>query len=148
MEGDDDDGAPRALVRAGTGPPRLALARTLEEASPRTLVYIDGNGQVRSPARYRALSALAYGSAAAITAGSALVYGALLGAPGLLVGVALALYYGWLIQRARLLRRAAAHLGYDQLDEAETLLRRVTSSRLCNKNVRALAWHNLAPVQV
>jgi hypothetical protein len=144
-EGDDgDDHQPRALVKAG--PPRLELARSLETATPRSLVYIDATGEVRSPARFRTLNAIAWGSSAVISAAAAGVYVALLGAPGLLVGAGLGLFYGLVFHRARLLRQGMAHVSFDRLDEGEALLKRVTTSRISNKNVRAMAWHGLARV--
>ncbi len=49
-----------ALVkRAESSPaPPMVLADSLEKAPPKAFVHVDGRGQVRSPARYRALQAL------------------------------------------------------------------------------------------
>ena len=86
-----------ALVKkavAATAPP-MRLADSLEDAAPRTFVHVDRKGQVRSPARYKALQAASYGAAAAIVGGVTVMYGALLGVPGIGVGAAFAAYFGW-----------------------------------------------------
>ena len=83
----------------------------LEEAAPRTFVHVDRKGQVRSPARYKALQAASYGAAAAIVGGVTLMYGALLGMPGVGVGAAFAAWFGWHLRRWRMLQKATVLLG-------------------------------------
>ncbi len=137
-----------ALVRKAeaTPSPPMKLAASLEEAAPRTFVHVDRKGQVRSPARYKALQAASYGAAAAIIGGVTVMYGALLGIPGVGVGAAFAAYFGWHLRRNRLLHKATVLLVHDQLDEAEALLRKVLASWRCPRHVAALAEQNLGAV--
>jgi hypothetical protein len=137
-----------ALVRRASAAPAppMKLANSLEEAAPRTFVHVDGKGQVRSPARYRALQAASYGAAAALVGGVTVIYGGLLGLPGIGIGAAFAAYFGWHLKRGRMLHKATVLLVHDQLDEAEALLRKVLSSWRCPKHVRALAEQNLGAV--
>jgi hypothetical protein len=137
-----------ALVKVDEGPaPTVTLARTLEEASPRAFVHVDGSGQVRSPGRYRALQALSYGAAGAIVTGVTVIYGALLGPAGVAIGAGLAAYLGWSIRRGQRLQRATALIVHDRLDEAERLLETVLRSWRCPKHVRALAEQNLGAIE-
>ena len=140
----------KALVkRAQSNPaPPMVLANSLAEAPPKAFVHVDSSGQVRSPSRYRALQALSYGSAAAIVGGVTLVYGALLGVPGVGIGVGLGVYVGWHIKRGLKLQEATRLLVHDRLDEAEALLNQVLKSWRCPRNVRALAEQNLAAVSI
>ena len=137
-----------ALVRKAQAlpAPPMQLADSLEDAAPRTFVHVDRRGQVRSPARYKALQAASYGAAAAIVGGVTVMYGALLGLPGVGVGAAFAAYFGWHLRRSRLLNKATVLLVHDQLDEAEALLRKVLSSWRCPRHVAALAEQNLGAV--
>src|SRR5437588_8311247 len=112
-----DDAILRRAVAAPSPPMRLAAS--LEEAAPRTFVHVDKRGQVRSPARYMALQAASYGAAAAIVGGVTVMYGALLGVPGVGIGAAFAAYFGWHLRRGRMLHKATVLLVHDQLDEAE-----------------------------
>jgi hypothetical protein len=137
-----------ALVRraeAAPSPP-MRLAESLEQAAPRTFVHVDRKGQVRSPARYKALQAASYGAAAAIVGGVTVMYGALLGVPGVGIGAAFAAYFGWHLRRGRMLHKATVLLVHDQLDESEALLRKVLSSWRCPRHVAALAEQNLGAV--
>lgn len=137
-----------ALLRkaeAAAAPPML-LADSLEDAAPRTFVHVDGKGQVRSPARYKAMQAASYGAAAALVGGVTVMYGALLGIPGIGVGAAFAAYFGWHVRRGRMLQKATVLLVHDQLDEAEALLRKLLSSWRCPRHVAALAEQNLGAV--
>jgi hypothetical protein len=126
--------------------PSMVLARNLEEAAPRTFVHIDARGQVRSPARYRAIEAASYGALGGITLGVTVVYGAMLGFPGVALGAAVGLWFGWLLRRGRMLQKATLLLAHDRLDEAEALLQRVLSSWPRPRAVRALAEQNLGAV--
>ena len=153
MADSDDNKKPdpgKALAkRAETQPaPPMVLADSLEDAPPKAFVHVDAKGQVRSPARYRALQALSYGSAAAIVGSVTLIYGSLLGIPGVGIGVALGAYVGWQIRRGMKLQHATRLLVHDRLDEAEALLREVLGSRGCPRQVRALAEQNLGAVYV
>lgn len=140
----------RALVkRADSAPaPKMEMARSLAEARPKTFVHVDAQGNVRSPARYRALQAASYGAAGAIVTGVTVVYGALLGVPGVAIGLGLGAYVGWHIRRGFRLQKATRLLVHDRLDEAEALLRDVLSGFRVPRSVRALAEQNLASVYV
>jgi tetratricopeptide (TPR) repeat protein len=136
-----------ALRKAQATPaPPMRLAESLEQAAPRTFVHVDRKGQVRSPARYKALQAVSYGAAAAIVGGVTVMYGALLGVPGVGIGAAFAGYFAWHLRRGRMLHKATVLLVHDQLDEAEALLRKVLASWRCPRHVAALAEQNLGAV--
>jgi hypothetical protein len=135
------------LRRAEAVPaPPMTLAENLEVAAPRSFVHVDSSGQVRSPARYKALQAASYGAAAAVVGTVTLMYGALLGLPGIGVGAAFAAYFGWHLRRGRMLHKATVLLVHDQLDEAEALLRKVLASWRCPRHLKALAEQNLGVV--
>lgn len=140
----------RALVkRAEARPaPAMVMAKTLAEAEPRSFVHVDNHGQVRSPARYRALQAVSYGAAGTIVAGVTIVYGALLGPAGLAIGFGLGAYLGWHVRRNLKLQEATRLLVHDRLDEAEALLTQVLRSWRCPNQVRALAEQNLGAIEV
>lgn len=135
----------RALVQREPVP-QVVLARTLEEAQPRTFVHIDSHGQVRSPARYRAIEVATYGAMGGLTLMITAVYGAALGLPGIAVGGAVAMWFGWLLRRGRLLQRATVLIAHDRLDEAEEILARVAKSWPRPKSARALIEQNLAAI--
>jgi len=138
---------PRALVPRGAPPP-LVMARSLEAASPRSLVHIDGKGQVRSPVRYRAQIALAYGLSAYTVGALTLAATTLWGLPGIGVGAGA----GWLVARgilrARKIRHAVQLLVHDRLDEAEALLRDVQRSWGAPRLTRAIVEQNLGACAV
>jgi hypothetical protein len=140
----------KALVkRAESQPaPPMELAESLEKAPPRSFVHVDAKGNVRSPARYKVLQAISYGSAAAIVGGVTLVYGALLGLPGVGIGVGLGAWVGLHVRRGIRLQQATRLLVHDRLDEAEALLREVLAGWRVPRNVRALAEQNLAALEV
>src|SRR4051812_29075847 len=126
----------------------MQLADSLEKAPPRSFVHVDARGQVRSPARYRVLQAISYGSAAAIVGGVTLVYGALLGVPGVAIGVGLGAWVGLHVKRGIRLQQATRLLVHDRLDEAEAVLRQVLAGWRVPRNIRALAEQNLAALEV
>src|SRR5262245_60670357 len=115
----------------------MVLADSLASAPPRAFVHVDQNGQVRSPDRYRMLQAMSYGSAAAIVSGVTLVYGALLGVPGVAIGFGLAAWVGWHVRRGLKLQEATRLLVHDRLEEAEALLRQVLAGWRVPRQVRA-----------
>ncbi len=150
MDPTDKDALPAppstALVKREA--PELRLARTLEEAGHGTFVHIDGRGEVRSPTRYRAMAAAAYGlSGIAVVAATAFyvgVFGPMGAAVGLLFGGAF-----WLgLARGRRMTRAAALIQADRLDEAEALCRQTLSGRLVPRRLRAVAHQNLSAIAV
>jgi tetratricopeptide (TPR) repeat protein len=154
-EPDDVPSPGAALVPAGPRagamvrrepPPELRLARSLEEAGRGTFVHVDGRGQVRSPARYRAISALAYGLSGGVILAATAFYMSVFGPLGAAVGV---LFGGafWLgLSRGRKMTRAATLIQADRLDEAEALCRQTLAGRLVPKRLRAVAHQNLSAI--
>jgi hypothetical protein len=135
-----------ALARREPPKLQLKLARTLEEAGPGTLVYLDGEGQVRSPTHARAMSALSYGAAGAIVAAATAFYLAAFGPLGALAGVALGGALWLRVSRNKRMVRAVTLIQADQLDEAEVLCRRTLSGRLVPRQLRAVAHQNLSAI--
>jgi hypothetical protein len=140
---DPDDDTGQALVKVAPVP-RLVLAKDLAAATPRSFVHIDRHGQVRSPARFRAIEAASYGLLAAITLSVTITYGMAFGAPGLIFGAAIALLFGRAIRRARRLQAAARLIINDRVEEAEVILGDLLRSRRLPRRLRALAEQNLA----
>lgn len=140
----------RTLRYAMEQPPRdvpnMRLANTLDEAGPRTFVYIDNQGRVRSPIHYRAMQALSYSLLASILVGGSVLYSMLLGPQGLLFGVVFGLLIGRNLRSTRQINQAALLSSHDRLDEAEVLLRRLLRRRFLGKRLRALCHHNLGAV--
>src|SRR5688500_8765935 len=101
-----DDPDEKALVKVSPVP-KLALAKDLAGATTRSFVHIDRHGQVRSPARFRAIEAASYGLLATIALGVTITYGMAFGAPGLIFGAAIALLFGRSVRRARRIQAAA-----------------------------------------
>jgi tetratricopeptide (TPR) repeat protein len=124
----------------------MTLARSHEEASPRTFVHVDGSGQVRSPARYRTLQALSFTAAGMVVGGVTVIYAALLGPAGLAIGGGLAVYLGWSFRRVNRLQKATALIVHDRLDEAEQILESILRSFRCPRSVRALCEQNLGSI--
>jgi hypothetical protein len=135
-----------ALAQPPKDVPRMELARSLEEAGPRTFVYIDNQGRVRSPVQYRLMQAVSYSMLGGILLGGSALYASLLGPQGLLFGVVFGGLVGrnlWLTQK---INQAALLSSHDRLDEAELLLRQLLSRRLVGRRLRALCHHNLGAV--
>lgn len=145
-----------ALIRTGDDPvsalalrgdvPRMELARSLDEAGPRTFVYVDGKGRVRSPRRYRIVQAMGYTALGALVLGSTLLYTSLFGPLGATLGVLLGIVAGRSLMLTREINQAALLSSHDRLDEAELILRRMLKRRLVARRLRALAHHNLGAV--
>jgi hypothetical protein len=133
------------VVPAGPAPP-MHLADSLASAPPRAFVHVDSEGQVRSPARYKALQAVSYAAAGTVVAGVTGVYGALLGVPGILIGMGLGAYLMWHVRRGRKLQEAVSLLAHDRLEEAEQMLNEVRFSFRCPRPLRALAEQNLGSI--
>ncbi len=140
----------RTLRYALEQPPRdvpdMRLAKTLDEAGPRTFVYIDNQGRVRSPVHYRAMQVLSYTLLASILVGGSVLYSLLLGPQGMLFGVVFGLLIGRNLRSTRQINQAALLSSHDRLDEAEILLRRLLRRRFLGKRLRALCHHNLGAV--
>lgn len=136
----------RALAQPPQDVPRMELARSLEEAGPRTFVYIDNQGRVRSPVQYRLMQVFSYSMLAAILVGGTALYASLLGPQGLLFGVMFSALVGRNLRLTRQINQAALLSSHDRLDEAEVLLRRLLGRRLVGRRLRALIHHNLGAV--
>ncbi len=135
-----------ALEQPPRDVPSMRLARTLDEAGPRTFVYIDNQGHVRSPLHYRAMQVLSYSLLASILIGGSVLYSVLLGPQGLLFGVIFGALIGRNLSSTRQINQAALLSSHDRLDEAEVLLRRLLRRRFLGRRLRALCHHNLGAV--
>jgi len=124
----------------------MQLARSLEEAGPRTFVYIDNQGRVRSPVQYRVMQAMSYALLASILVGGTALYSHLLGPQGLIFGLVFGLAIGRNLFYTRQINRAALLSSHDRLDEAELILRKLLKRRLLGRRLRALCHHNLGAV--
>jgi tetratricopeptide (TPR) repeat protein len=133
------------IVPAGPAPP-MHLADSLASAQPRAFVHVDSEGQVRSPTRYKVLQAASYAAAGSVVAAVTGVYGALLGPPGVLIGLGLGAYLGWHVRRGRRLQEAVTLLAHDRLEEAEQMLNEVRFSFRCPRPLRAMAEQNLGSI--
>jgi len=146
VDADGSDKPQTALVRVGAAPP-LKLARSLEEATQGSFVHVDNRGQVRSPARYRALTTIANGVSLAAVASVTALYATRFGT---LAAVAVAAVFGATVGVAMLrggrLNKAARLLQAERLDEAETLCRRILAGTLVPRRYRAVAHQNLAAI--
>lgn len=140
-----------ALAESPRDLPKLEMARSLEEAGPRALVYVDEKGRVQPPARYRVALASRYAALSAVVLGGSVLYGQMFGPLwGLGLMVSLSVLVAGLLSRevfaTRLLNQAVALCAHDRCDEAEVLLRRLLSRRKLPQRHRALGLHNLAVV--
>lgn len=138
----------RALVPrpADPGPGgRLPVARSLGEATPRTLVSLDSRGQVRSPARRVAERAAAYG-ALGLMASMTLVSASLGDPLGMTIGLTATAMWAHGVMVARWLEKASALMIHGHLDQAEGLLRRCLQPPWGSHSVRAHAHLRLAGV--
>jgi tetratricopeptide (TPR) repeat protein len=144
----DDSEAPpsTALVKVDGSAPELRLARSLEDAGRGTFVHIDGSGQVRSPARYRAMTGMAYGLSGAVVVAATAFYVSAFGPLGALVGLVFGGAYWLGLSRGRRMTRAAALIQADRLEEAEALCNQTLGGRLVPRRLRAVAHQNLAAV--
>ncbi|MEO6954108.1 MAG: DUF456 domain-containing protein [Polyangia bacterium] len=136
-----------APLNLPAGPaPSMELASSLASAPPRAFVHVDSEGQVRSPARYKVLQAVSYAAAGSVVAGVTGIYGALLGPPGILIGLGLGAYLAWHVRRGRRLQEAVTLLAHDRIDEAEQALNEVRFSFRCPRPLRAMAEQNLGAI--
>src|SRR5215831_6982874 len=144
---DDRDGkGPPEPRRALVPIPDAPLAESLEAAGPRQLVYVDGKGRVRSPARFRAVSAVSWAAIGTMVVGTGAFYGVFFGPlAGVVAGAATLAFTTWRLRPHFLLRRATRLIVHDRLDEADALLRKVLATRLIG-GARAEALHRLALV--
>jgi hypothetical protein len=121
----------------------MNLATSLATAAPRSFVHIDRDGQVRSPARYKALRATSYAALAInVTVATALSV-ATWGLPGLAIGAGLIALTARSLGRGRALQRAARLINGGRLDEGEAALQAMLAGRLA-RGTRAVVEANLA----
>ncbi len=89
---------------------------------------------------------MSYAAAGTVVAGVTGIYGALLGPPGVLIGLGLGAYLAWHVRRARRLQDAVTLLAHDRLEEAEQKLNEVRFSFRCPRPLRAMAEQNLGAI--
>ncbi len=126
--------------------PELRLAPNLEQAGPSNLVHIDGKGEVRSPARYRALTALTYGITGAAAVAATVMYTEAFGPLGTVVGLLFVGTFGMGLARGRRMNLAAMLIQENRLDEAETLCRATLAGQIVPRRLRAAAHQNLSAI--
>lgn len=145
MADDDRDGPGTALAVRAPVPP-LVLAKDLAAATPRSFVHIDRKGQVRSPARFKAIQAGAYATIGGSILLLTILYGAMFGIPGAAVGLGLGALFTRNIGRVRKIQKAARLIVHDRVDEAEALLAPLAARG--SRRVRAMAEQNLAACEL
>ncbi|HVZ87997.1 MAG TPA: hypothetical protein VHG72_13585 [Polyangia bacterium] len=115
---------------AGDGKPRPGqLADSLVEAGPRSLVYVDERGQVRSIAAYRRRMARVLVGGGGFMAAVTVLYWQIAGPTGLAVGGALTVMMMRHVPAWVRMVRAARLMALSKHAEAEMLLRSVSGSR-------------------
>ena len=137
----------RAIARRSNEPaPALRIARTLEEAGRGSFVHIDGRGEVRSPSRYRVMTAVGYGLTGGLVVAATLFYIGVFGPLGAVAGMIFSGAFWRGHVRGRRMTRAATLIQADRLDEAEALCRQALRGRFVPKRLRAVAHQNLSAV--
>ncbi len=135
-----------AIDRPARDVPSMKLARTLEEAGPRTFVYIDSHGTVRPPSQYRMMQVVSYTMLGTILLGGTVLYTYLWGALGLLFPLVFGSLVGRNLLVTRRINQAALLSSHDRLDEAEAILRKLLRQKVLGRRLRALVHHNLGAV--
>ena len=123
--------------------PKVVLARSLDEASSGALVYVDRQGHVRSPTRYRVFQGMSYVGLGAIAA-LPVFYGLLFGPVGAVAGLGFVAFSALRIRPSLAVQRAVRLSAHGMYEEAEALLERVITSRLAPQATRAAAYQGLA----
>src|SRR5689334_16239955 len=131
----EEEGAP-LIVAPRDGVPAVKIASSLQAASRRDVLHVDGAGRVRSPARYRLLQYGWYASMAGVVAAGTAVYYTLIGPTGVAVGAALGLWYGHLVRRYWSLRDGIKLLTADRFDEAAVSFTRTATARWVPRRLR------------
>lgn len=121
----------------------MVLARSLDEASSGALVYVDRQGHVRSPTRYRVFQGMSYVGLGAIAA-LPVFYGLLFGAVGAVAGMSFVAFSALRIRPSLAVQRAVRLSAHGMYEEAEALLDRVLTSRLAPRATRAAAYQGMA----
>jgi hypothetical protein len=132
----------KALVPAELPP--VKIARSLQTARNREVLYVDRQGRVRSPARLRAAQAVAYGGMIGLVGAGTAIYYSVLGPVGLVVGAALGAWSANAVVRSFALRTGQRLMLAERFDEAAALFHGVLHGRLVPRRVRATAQHQLA----
>jgi hypothetical protein len=122
------------------------MAERLEDASVGSLVYVDARGQVRSPSRYRRLTALYLLGLGGTLCAVNWLYWAIGGPIGLAVGGAMTVLLARHLPAWSRVRRAVTLIVAERLDEAERLLARVDRGRGLPASMKAGARRNLARI--
>jgi tetratricopeptide (TPR) repeat protein len=138
----DDEGRPPGAGRPGE------MAASLEQASVRSLVYVDGRGQVRSPEQYRTANTLYYGAVGAVVVGLDALLWVAYGTTGLGAAGLLTVLFGRQLLATRRLQRAISLMVAGRLDEAEAMLTRVRRAFLIPTHFKARADQGLARVSM
>jgi hypothetical protein len=130
--GDDSpDGASRALTARRPPPSRLPAARSLADAAPGEMVYVDRHGQSLSPRQVRAMYAASW---AFMLAGGGLVgvvYGVLVSPTvGVIAAVTVELLTLLRMRHWPALRAALAHVAVQQWEQAHAALLALEGRRL------------------
>lgn len=144
MSDEEKDPARAAIATVPAPPPVFKVAADLASARGQEFVHVDGQGQVRTPARLRALEYGSYGLMVALAAGSAVVYYQILGVGGAGVGLVLGGWYAYLVSRSKQIRRGLRLLVADRFEEAVAAFARVARAPLLPRKMRATAEQNLA----
>jgi len=142
MAGAPRDGDDRALALAAD-PPATKVARNLQVASSRELVYVDRKGRVRSPARLRANQIASYGLMTGLLGGATALYYATLGPAGIAVGGVLGLWFARVIGTGFALGAGLRLMVTDRFDEAAAVFTRIARGRFVPRRLRANAEHHL-----
>jgi tetratricopeptide (TPR) repeat protein len=138
----DDQGAQLGAGRPGE------LAPSLEQATVRSLVYVDRRGQVRSPEEYRTANTLYYGAVGALVVGLDALLWVAYGTTGLGAAGLLTVLFGRQLLATRRLQRAVSLMVAGRLDEAEAMLARVRRAFLIPTHFKARADQGLARVSM
>jgi len=141
-------GAPEIPETKALALPKTApIARSLAEALPGSMVFVDGRGQVVSPGRARLQAALGYSTRAVIGALLVGYCGALFGWAGAAAGSVYLGYGLWNLHEWSRTMRAWRILVSDPA-QAQTILTRLTRGRWRPGWVRAGAHAGLAEIAV
>jgi tetratricopeptide (TPR) repeat protein len=139
---EDDQGVQPAAGRPGE------MAPSLEQATVRSLLYVDRRGQVRSPDEYRTANTLYYGAVAALVVGLDALAWLAYGTTGLGAAGVLTVLFGRQLLATRRLQRAVSLMVAGRLDEAEAMLARVRRGFLIPTHFKARADQGLARVSM
>jgi hypothetical protein len=130
-EDDSGDSAAKALLAAPVSTSRLPVARSLADAAPGEMVFVDRRGQSLTPRQVTAVKARFWAAVAAGGVAVGLGYGALMGPiGGVIAGVAIALMALFTMRHWPAYRTALAQLAAYQWEEAHASLLALDRRRL------------------